>query len=83
MLKSGNEDSGCNGGGKRFVVRADEKLTAFMRLNHVACVIVKASHSIVAAPKRIGLRSNRRLSGVLVKVLSVTSPDVSTHLRPG
>ena len=32
MLKSGNEGSGCNGDGKRFVVRADEKLTAFLEL---------------------------------------------------
>jgi len=32
MLKSGNEGSGCNGEGKRFVVRADEKLTAFLEL---------------------------------------------------
>ena len=43
--------------GKRFVVRADEKLTAF------------------AAPKRIGLKSHIRLSGVLVKVPSITSSD--------
>ncbi len=32
MLKSGNEGSGCNGEGKRFVVRVDEKLTAFLEL---------------------------------------------------
>jgi hypothetical protein len=32
MLKSGNEGSGCNGDGKRFVARADEKLTAFLEL---------------------------------------------------
>ena len=43
--------------GKRFVVRADEKLTAF------------------AAPKRIGLKSHIRLSGVLVKLSSITSSD--------
>ena len=51
--------------GKRFVVRADEKLTAF------------------AAPKRIGLKSHIRLSGVLVKVPSITSSDVSTYFRHG
>jgi hypothetical protein len=32
MLKSGNEGSGCNGDGKRFVVPADEKLAAFLEL---------------------------------------------------
>jgi hypothetical protein len=32
MLKSGNEGSGCNGDGKRFVVRATEKLTAFVEV---------------------------------------------------
>jgi hypothetical protein len=33
-------------------------------------------------PKRIGLRSNIRLSGLLVNSSSITLPDVSTHLRP-
>ena len=42
--------------GKRFVVRADEKLTAF------------------AAPKRIGLKSHIRLSGVVVKAPSRKQP---------
>ena len=32
MLKSGNEGSGCNDDTKRFVVHADEKLTAFRGL---------------------------------------------------
>ena len=35
MLKSGNEGSGCNGEGKRFVVQADDKLTAFLELDGV------------------------------------------------
>ena len=34
-------------------------------------------------PKPIGLKSNTRHSSVLVKVPSITSPDVSTYLRPG
>ena len=37
---------------------------------------------VFAAPKRIGLRSNIRLSGVLVKSFSITSSDVSTYLQP-
>jgi hypothetical protein len=35
-----------------------------------------------AYPEPIGLKSNIRLSGVLVNSFSVTSSDVSTHLRP-
>jgi len=35
-----------------------------------------------AGPKRIGLKSNRRLSRVLIKSSLISSPDVSTHLRP-
>ena len=37
---------------------------------------------VFAAPKRIGLKSHIRLSGVLVKSSSITSSDVSTHFRP-
>jgi hypothetical protein len=37
---------------------------------------------VFAAPKRIGLKSNIRLSGVLVRSSSITSPDVSTQLQP-
>ena len=37
MLKSGNEGSGRNGEGKRFVVQADDKLTAFLELDGVIC----------------------------------------------
>src|SRR6266496_649547 len=40
------------------------------------------SLAVFAAPKRIGLRSNIRLSGVLVESSSITSSDVSTHFRP-
>jgi hypothetical protein len=41
------------------------------------------SIAVFAAPKRIGLRSHIRLSGVLIEFSSITLPDVSTHLRPG
>jgi hypothetical protein len=37
---------------------------------------------VFAAPKRIGLKSHIRLSRVLIKSSLITSPDVSTHLRP-
>jgi len=36
-----------------------------------------------AVPKRIGLKSNRRLPEILINPISITSSDVSTHLRPG
>src|SRR6266542_4680186 len=38
---------------------------------------------VFAAPKRIGLKSHIRLSGVLVKSPSITSSDVSTYFRAG
>src|SRR5438876_11055271 len=41
------------------------------------------SLAVFAAPKGIGLRSNIRLPGVLVKSSSITSPDVSTHFSAG
>ncbi len=41
------------------------------------------SFAVFAAPKRIGLRSHIRLSGVLVKSSSITSSDVSTYVRHG
>src|SRR5438128_516630 len=37
---------------------------------------------VFAAPKRIGLKSHIRLSGVLVKLSLATSSDVSTQLQP-
>ena len=40
------------------------------------------SLAVLTVPKRIGLKSNRRLSGVLIKLSLITSSDVSTHLRP-
>ncbi len=40
------------------------------------------SLAVFAAPKRIGLKSHIRLSGVLAKSSSITSSDVSTHFRP-
>ena len=39
--------------------------------------------AVFAAPKRIGLKSNIRLLGVLIKLSSITSSDVSTYFRPG
>ena len=38
--------------------------------------------TVFTPPKRIGLRSNIRLSRVLIKSFSITSSDVSTHFRP-
>ena len=61
------------GDGNRFIVRADEKLTAFA-FRRFPCRLLRL-------PKRIGLRSNIRLSGVMVKMSWITLPDVSTHLR--
>jgi hypothetical protein len=40
------------------------------------------SFAAFAVPEPIGLKSDIRLSGVRVKVPSITSPDVSTDLRP-
>src|SRR6266480_3785814 len=40
------------------------------------------SLAVFPAPKRIGLRSHIRLSGVLVKSSSITSSNVSTYLQP-
>jgi hypothetical protein len=41
------------------------------------------SLAVFAAPKRIGLKSHIRLSAVPIHSSSITSPDASTHLRPG
>jgi hypothetical protein len=41
------------------------------------------SLALFAVPKRIGLKSHIRLSGVLVNSPSITSSDVSTYLRHG
>jgi hypothetical protein len=40
------------------------------------------SLAVSAVPKRIGLKSHIRLSGVLVKMSPITSSEASTHLRP-
>jgi len=72
-------DAHC-GDGQRFVVRADEKLTAFVELEAAAGDFAD-SLPVFAAPKRIGLKSHMRLSGVLVKSSLITSPDVSTDLN--
>ena len=42
-----------------------------------------ASGMAITAPKRIALKSNRRLSVALLESSLVTSSDVSTHFRPG
>ena len=52
-----------------------------LSLDHPA--IFADSLAVFAAPKRIGLKSHIRLPGVLVNSSSITSPDVSTYLRPG
>ena len=49
------------GDGKRFIVHADEILTAFLELERAVSI------PSLRLPKRIGLRSDRRLSEVLVK----------------
>jgi hypothetical protein len=38
---------------------------------------------LTPVPERVGLKSYIRLSGVRVKTPSITSSDVSTHLRHG
>jgi len=40
------------------------------------------SFAVFAAPKRIGLKSHIRLSGVLVISSLITLSEVPTHLRP-
>ena len=47
--------------GKRFIMRAEEILTAFLELERAVSI------PSLRLPKRIGLRSDRRLSEVLVK----------------
>src|SRR6266566_6044481 len=52
----------------------------------VSSAIRSASNESVPSlrlPKRTELKYNRQLSEVLLKLLSITSPDVSTYLRPG
>ena len=63
--------------GQRFVVHADEKLTAFLELESA----IRAAE----CPQDCGGREMRldKLSRRVIKTLSVTSPDVSTYLRPG
>jgi hypothetical protein len=63
--------------GKRFVVRSKEKLTAFMELESA----IRAAE----CPQDCRGREIRldKLSRRVIKTLSVTSPDVSTYLRPG
>jgi hypothetical protein len=62
---------------ERFIVRADEKLTAFLELESA----IRAAE----CPQDCGGREIRldKLSRRVIKTLSVTSPDVSTYLRPG
>jgi hypothetical protein len=41
------------------------------------------SLAVFAVPKRIGLKSNRRLSSVLIKLCLITPSDISTYLGHG
>ena len=63
--------------GKRFVVRADEKLTAFLELEST----IRAAER----PEDCGGREIKldKLSRDQVKASSITSSDVSTYLRHG
>ena len=63
--------------GKRYVVHSDEKVTAFLELESA----IRAAE----CPQDCGGREIRldKLSRRVIKTLSVTSPDVSTYLRPG
>jgi len=68
-------DAHCDDG-QRFVVHADEKMTAFLELESA----IRAAE----CPQDRGGREIRldKLSRRVIKTLSVTSPDVSTYLRP-
>ena len=78
MLKSGNEGSGCNGDGRRFAVRADEKLTAFGELEAEISHAQASAEPVAACQARpYKLRCNIRLSGVLINSFSITSSDVA------
>jgi hypothetical protein len=69
-------DAHC-GDGERFVVHADEKLTAFVELESA----IQSGRT----PEDCGARENkaRQIIAALVKVSSITSSDVSTYLRHG
>ena len=62
---------------------ATESVSSCVRMKSKRRLHFADSLASFAAPKRMGLRSNIRLSGVLVKMSWITLPDVSTHLRPG
>jgi hypothetical protein len=70
---------------KRFVVRADEKLTASLELEIATSgqrdgFLVKG---VFRACSWIRLKSYLRLSEMLINSCLITSSDVSTHLRQG
>ena len=61
----------------RFVVRADEKLTAFLELEST---IRATEHPDECEAREIKLDE---LSWIELEKLSITSSDVSTHLQSG
>jgi hypothetical protein len=63
------------GDGKRFVVRVDEKLTAFLELE---AAILSNKHGRWSRKNKA-----RQMGADHVQGSSITSSDVSTHLRPG
>jgi hypothetical protein len=72
------------GDGKRFVVHADELLTAFGELEAEISHAQASAEPVAACQARpYKLRCNIRLSGVLINSFSITSSDVSTYLRHG
>jgi hypothetical protein len=62
---------------KRFVARADEKLTAFLELESAIPIRQNAQRIME------GMNKARQTVAHQVKTFSVTSSDVSTYLRHG
>jgi hypothetical protein len=74
--------------GKRFVVRADEKLAAFVELERAVCIHLLTEHLTgfpAERPRGVRSASNkaRQITEMMVKASSITSSDVSTYLRHG
>ena len=65
------------GDGKRYVARADEKLTAFMEVERA----IRSSRSVQRIAE--GVNKARQTVADRVKPSSITSSDVSTYLRHG
>ena len=54
------------GGGKRFVVRANEKLTAFLELQRAVCIhLLSANHNRSDGCKRYVLRGEEKLTAFM------------------